>query len=437
MSSDQSTPTSCREPVAFPSSQRGGRIEGIPRLFVGVRVRAACRQVTAVLLRAGGYGLQAAFELLDWGEEDVPKLDRARFDRLVDGGDAANELPRLARGLAEVQSRLVQRLIGVQSSSTPCPLMIAVDDPGFWQVGRDVPSCYSSLCDAAFLAEQSGLNVLDAFPAGDLAGGGLGGPIAALPQWQLLCDQHRTRVLLDLGRTTRMTYLPAGGVVQGEGEILSFDVGPGTMLLDSLVEHFTEGQANYDPGGHLAVQGRRIPGLIEHWLEDPYFDKPLPRWYAIGVQPDEELNETVRMAVETGWSIRDLLCTATHLIAESARLSFQQHLSSLPEIDEIIISGGGSQNGLLVKEVTSRLPPRPVLRLSSYGLNDTILDAACVAVLGLLYVDGVPANRSAITGTQSPRLLGRLSAGAAENWRSLVRSLAREEFEVSAFRNAS
>ena len=244
--------------------------------------------------------------------------------------------------------------------------MVAVHDPGLWQVGQVADSHYTSLCDAAFLAQQTGLNVLDAFPARDLAGGGQGGPIAALPQWQLLRDPHRVRLLLDLGRTTRMTYLPPRKA-QGEDEILSFDAGPGTMLLDSLAAQFTEGQSNYDPGGHLAVQGRRILGLIEHWLDDPYFDKPLPRWYALGVQPEEELEETVRMAIETGWSIRDLLCTATHLIAESVKLSFQQHLATRPAVDEIMISGGGSQNGLLVKEATSRLPAVPVVRLSGYG----------------------------------------------------------------------
>jgi anhydro-N-acetylmuramic acid kinase len=389
-----------------------------------------------VLLRAAGFGLRARLELVDWAEADVPEPLQAQFDRLADGVESANAFPQFSRGLAETQSLLVQRLLSAQSPAQR-PLVIAVHDPGLWQIERDASSCYSSLCDAAFLAEQTRLCVLDAFPARDLATGGQGGPIAALPQWQLLRDPHRARMLLDLGRTTRMTYLPPGEAAVGEDDVLSFDVGPGTMLLDALASHFTEGQANYDPGGRLAVQGRRVPGLIEHWLEDPYFEKPLPRWYAIGVQPDDELNETVRMAVESGWSIRDLLCTATHLIAEAVKHSYQTHLANKPAVSEIMISGGGSQNGLLVKEATSRLPAVPVLRLSSYGLNDAILDSACVAVLGLLYVDGIPANRAAITGTNSPRVLGRLTPGSARNWQNLIQHLRSEDYEMSILRNAS
>ena len=57
----------------------------------------------------------------------------------------------------------------------------------------------------------TGLNVIDAFPARDLAQGGLGGPLIALPEWLLLRHRDRSRVLLDLGRTVRVD-LPAGRI---------------------------------------------------------------------------------------------------------------------------------------------------------------------------------------------------------------------------------
>ena len=101
---------------------------------------------------------------------------------------------------------------------------------------------YLALCDAARLAESTGMNVVYAFPARDLALGGRGGPITAVAEWMLLRSQLRNRVLLDLGRTTRLTYLPAASTDRAETKVVSFEVGPGTAILDMLVERLTNAQ---------------------------------------------------------------------------------------------------------------------------------------------------------------------------------------------------
>ncbi len=66
---------------------------------------------------------------------------------------------------------------------------------------------------------MTGLSVVDAFEARDLAQGGMGGPLFALPQWMLLHDAKKPRVLVDLGRTTRITYLPASYEASGASRV--------------------------------------------------------------------------------------------------------------------------------------------------------------------------------------------------------------------------
>lgn len=420
MPSFQKPESRVRVPIRLPPGARTLSGDVPVRLFVGNVVRSACRQVATVLVRAAGRGLGAAVEILHASIEEVPSELCARFDQLAAGGDVAGGSAKLSRSLADIQAGVIQRLLSQSGLHREGVLAVGAHDPGVWHVGRDEPIGYTCLCDAARLAEQTGLCVIDAFPARDLAGGGLGGPVTALPQWLLLRDEARTRLLLDLGRTTRLTYLPAANRPDSTQRILSFDAGPGTVLLDRLATQFTDGQLTYDHGGQLAVQGRKIPQVIEHWLGDPYFAKPLPRWYAVGVQTGQELNTTVRMAIEAGWTVRDLLCTATHLIAECVKLAFDTHLPQRPAMDEIIVTGGGSRNGMLLREIGQRLPALPFTRLGEFGLSGALLDAASVAVLAMLHVDQVPANHPAITGSSSPRVLGRLSPGSTLAWRNLV-----------------
>ena len=38
----------------------------------------------------------------------------------------------------------------------------------------------------------------------------------------------------------------------------------------------------------------------------------------------------------------------------------------------------------------------------------------------MLYLDSIPANATAITGTETPRILGRLTPGSPQNWQRLL-----------------
>jgi len=74
------------------------------------------------------------------------------------------------------------------------------------------------------LAERSGLNVIDAFPARDLAQEGHGRPLLPIPHWILLHDSQKTRVLVTLGRTTRLTYLPGSRDASNASRIRFFRI---------------------------------------------------------------------------------------------------------------------------------------------------------------------------------------------------------------------
>ena len=414
-----------------------------PRWLIGVEVSPDCDRLAAALVAAVGRGIDLRVEVADVSVAPVAPETTALFSQLTRPGlvstdsDFAGRITSLSAQLAEAEALVVGNLIARSETGPSQLLAVGVHDPGLWSYGKALSGGYLGLCDAARLAELTQANVIDAFPARDVARGGQGGPITALAEWILLKDPKRNRVLLDLGRTVRMSYLPCDSIHHAAARILSFEVGPGMRMLDQLTQRLTGGEHPYDPGGRMAVQGRRIDELQEHWLADPYFRRPLPRWQPRGVRPERFLLDAVQMAVDSGWSVRDMLCTATHFLAETIALAVRRCLPRDAVIGEILLTGGGQHNGMLLQEIAVRLPNVPIVRMSSFGATGEALGPACVALLALFHLDEVPANHSAVTGTEAPRVLGRLTPGSPQSWKRLLAELAGTAPSVRPLRAAS
>jgi anhydro-N-acetylmuramic acid kinase len=409
------------------------------RWLVGVLVSSHCSEASAVLVGVSARGLDARADVAAVLTATVPRETAALFSPSACAGTcSAGTVAALRAQLAGVEAALVSDLLAGSGIAPSRILAMGVDDPGVWKIDRGETGrrdAYLGLCDPARLADATGLNVIDAFPARDLAQGGLGGPVTALPEWVLLKDPVEGRVLLDLGRTVRMTYLPPAKADGAVSRILSFEVGPGTCLLDLLAQRLSSGQHQFDPGGRLAVQGRRIPELLDHWLGDPYFDGPLPRWHPRGVRPERFLADALHKAVDRGWSVRDLLCSATHFVAETIAAAFRKRLPEDAAISQIVVTGGGQHNGLLLGEI-GRLTEVPPVRTSELGIPNEAMGPASIAVLALLYLDQVPANPTAVTGAEVPRLLGRITPGSPQSWQRLLHSAAGSSPAVRPLRSA-
>ncbi len=413
-----------------------------PRWTIGVQVSSDCDRAAAALVASTGKGIHLQAEIVDVAICRIPQETRALFAQLTcprlrsTDPDFAGRVTSLSAQLVDAEALVVNNLI-TESGMAPHQLLGAgVLDPGLWSSGKATSGGYLGLCDAARLAELTDANVIDAFPARDVARGGQGGPITALAEWILLQDAKRSRVLLDLGPSIRMTYLPPDRGRDPASRILSFEVGPGMRMLDQLTRRLTSGEQAYDAGGCLAVQGRRIAELLEHWLADPYFRRPLPRWQPRGIRPERFLLEAMQMAVDRGWSVRDMLCTATHFIAETVALALRRCLPEDAAVDEVLLTGGGQHNGMLLREIASRIPDIPLLRVDRFGPCGEALAPACVALLALLHLDEVPANHSAVTGTEAPRVLGRLTPGSPQSWQRLLRELTGAERGARSLRAA-
>ncbi len=130
-------------------------------------------------------------------------------------GDVARSSAASLAGhdLAACEAALVARLSAAAGKYVERILAVAVTDPGCWSVDFDGSRVYQPGGDAARLAELTGLNIVDGFPARDLAAGGNGEWLKALPCWFLFADRRERHavqhsLLVMTGSRLEWVFLP-------------------------------------------------------------------------------------------------------------------------------------------------------------------------------------------------------------------------------------
>ncbi|MEU1012507.1 anhydro-N-acetylmuramic acid kinase [Streptomyces sp. NPDC005890] len=252
----------------------------------------------------------------------------------------------------------------------------------------------------AWIAEATGLPVVSDLRSRDVAAGGQGAPLVGMTDTLLLRGLPGTPAALNLGGIANVTVLAPGAAP------LAFDTGPANALLDAAVHHFTDGAAAYDADGHRAAAGRVRPELLRVLLDDPYYRRPAPK-----TTGKEHFHlpylERALDAVPTP-AADDVLATLTRLTAVTVADACRAH-----GVTQLVASGGGTRNPVLMRLITEELPGVPVRPSDDLGLPSDAKEALAFAVLGFLTVHGLPGTHPSATGASRATLLGSITPGLA------------------------
>ena len=151
------------------------------------------------------------------------------------------DLQFLLRDLADAQALVIEQLKQDAGKYVDRVLAISVADPGLWFTDFDGKPLYLPMCDPTTIAESTGIAVIDALPQRDLAVGGTGRPLAALPLWMILADRNpkvadNDCVLVDLTRQTPETFwLPASDGLDAEVPAIKWQVADADLTNDQVV----------------------------------------------------------------------------------------------------------------------------------------------------------------------------------------------------------
>jgi len=259
--------------------------------------------------------------------------------------------------------------------------------------------------EPCIIAERMGVTTVADFRARDIAAGGIGAPLVPYVDFVLFRSEEKSRLMVNIGGIANVTVVPKSCTVD---DVFAFDTGPGNMLIDAVVREITQGREEFDRDGRMAAAGTVHEGLIEELLEHEYFGTEPPKSTGRELFGQEFLTLLLGRAEALGLSDNDLVATATALTPRSIEAACKRFVFPTVNIDEVIISGGGTRNETLVGLLKECFDPVPVLHSDDYGISSVAKEAVAFAVLANETICGGSANLPGATGARRRTILGKI-----------------------------
>jgi anhydro-N-acetylmuramic acid kinase len=276
----------------------------------------------------------------------------------------------------------------------------AVDEPGVGAVRSTL-----QIAEPAVIAERTGIATVANFRPRDMAAGGQGAPLTPYVHYVLLRDKKRSRLVVNLGGISNVTYLSAG---KGLDAILAFDTGPGNMVMDGLMRRLTKGRETMDRGGKLAAKGKVAIGLLAKLLAHPYLKRNPPKSTGREEFGDAFVEQILAAQKAHRLKSEDVLATCSLFTAITLG-SARRWLGG--SVDEVLVGGGGVRNRALMSNLSSVFSPVPVRTFEAAGWQSTAFEAVAFAVLAYQTFHGECANVPSVTGATHPVVLGTTMPG--------------------------
>jgi anhydro-N-acetylmuramic acid kinase len=243
--------------------------------------------------------------------------------------------------------------------------------------------------DGAALAKRLGVRVVFDLRAADVAAGGEGAPLVPVYHRALVqrAGLAGTVALVNIGGVANLTRIEA------DGTLLAGDTGPGNALIDDFVRARTG--AAMDEDGALAARGRVDAAALARLMDNPWFDRPLPKSLdrdAFSAEPVANLSDADGAATLTAFTSGTIL----------------KGIVTAGGADRIVVAGGGAHNPVLMAMLGEQAGV-PVETADRLGWSPDFIEAEAFAYLAARSLGGLPLTFPGTTGVPAPMTGGQLA----------------------------
>ncbi len=261
--------------------------------------------------------------------------------------------------------------------------------------------------EPSVLAEAFGVPVIADFRVRDIAAGGNGAPLVPYVDY-ILFGKEGGKSVLNIGGIANFTILPSG--IKSISEISAWDAGPGNMLIDRAAVMVSDGELRYDLDGKLGSEGEVNEKWLKSLMAHPYINKPPPKSAGREDFGKEYFDEIVSsFDISSHQDKLDLIATLTRFTVEAIHSNYKMYAPGNNGISEMVLSGGGVHNPLLMGHLESLFKPMKIKRIDEYGISSDAKEAFAFAVLANEFIAGNRSNVPQVTGARDQVLLGKLT----------------------------
>lgn len=252
------------------------------------------------------------------------------------------------------------------------------------------------LGDGEALAKETGIDVVYDMRAKDMQHGGQGAPLVPVYHKALtasLPNEFKNElpvVFVNIGGISNITYI--------DEEIIAFDTGPGNALIDQWVQ--SEAGIPYDQGGMIAAEGRINQALVDEYLANTYFEKPLPK----------SLDRNDFLPPKSGQvNLEEGARTLAHISAAA----IMKAVENLPQEPKLwIVCGGGRHNPHIVADMKKLALHKDakVIKAEEAGFDGDAMEAEGWGYLAVRSLKELPLTFPKTTGCSEPVTGGKFAS---------------------------
>ncbi|MGH2574604.1 MAG: anhydro-N-acetylmuramic acid kinase [Ignavibacteria bacterium] len=384
------------------------------KTVIGLLSGTSVDGIDTVLLKITGYGVNTKIKVIDFKTYQIPEIiKKAILKNSEDKTAKLSEICRLNIIIGELFADSVKRIC--RRNSTDLKKNGSVDFIGSHgqtiahypyhgnYLKRKVKSTLQ-IGDPSVIANLTGIVTVGDFRTADCAVQGDGAPLVPFLDYILFRSKTLNRGLLNIGGIANITIIPKSCT---RNQVIAFDTGPGNMIVDSLMQRLYK--KNFDKDGTMALKGTLDKELFKYLLRDSKYKQRPPKSTGREHYGSEFQNKILKKAGKV--PKENIIRTVTEFTAYSILYSYEKFIKPKTKLDELIISGGGAKNPVLIASLKSYMPGMKIKKMNKYGITADSKEAVLFAVLANECLAGSPANMRNVTGSKKDVILGKICLG--------------------------
>ncbi len=379
------------------------------KIVIGLLSGTSVDAVDAILLQISGSGVNSKIKVIDFTSHLIPEKIRLAVFKNSDKKTAKIvDICRLNVILGAIFSDAVLKLLKknrltannidiIGSHGQTIHHLPEKDNFGGFRVKSTM-----QIGDPSIIANLTGITTVGDFRIADCAVDGDGAPLVPYLDHILFTHKTRNRALLNIGGISNITVLKKNA---SKKDVFAFDTGPGNMLIDGFMYHMFS--KKFDKNGVIALKGKVNIELFTYLAKiDKCYSVAPPKstgreHYGMEFQK-KILNKFSKL------NKNDFVRTITEFTAFTIWHNYVNFIEPVCSIDELIVSGGGSENPVLMKSLKNYFRGISVTKLKQNGITAHNKEAVLFAVLANECISGNPANMNKVTGSTKDVILGKI-----------------------------
>ncbi|MCA9806443.1 MAG: anhydro-N-acetylmuramic acid kinase [Cyanobacteria bacterium HKST-UBA06] len=392
------------------SARQPDTANGLPALNViglmsGTSMDAIDAACVRVQLSTNPLGL-LQFNVMGTTTVDIPDYVRHDVEQLINQPTSVN-LSKLCKTDEAVARCFAKVALALATDLENSGIMVDLIASHGQTIYHEPPKngqngCTMQIGNPAIIAQLTQIDTVGDFRPRDMSVGGQGAPLVPFADVLLFSDDAKHRAIQNIGGIANVSVVPSR---QSGLPPMAFDTGPGNMIIDGLMKRLFA--KPYDDNGQVAAKGRFDTVLLGELMQHPYLQQPPPKSTGREMFGDAFARDLL-LDWQDKISDEDLITTATHFTAISIVEAYKQFILPTIPISEVVVGGGGTKNGFLMRLITNRFKEAgiEVSDHARHQIPNQYKEAVAFALLGYAQRFGVANNLATCTGASEPVVLG-------------------------------